>query len=77
MTKLTPWFPADVQPVRRGLYEVQTDDFEAPNYRVWLGDGWSGTYGSPRNYRDARPLTERAIYPPTATPWRGLLKDEA
>lgn len=36
--KLTPWFPADVKPVRPGVYEMRCDP---PRwYRRWDGRHW-------------------------------------
>jgi hypothetical protein len=32
MTKVTEWFPADVTPVRAGVYQTRTD------YEKWLDD---------------------------------------
>ena len=68
--KLTPWFPANVTPVRVGVYEIDTDEFEAPNYRTWLGSGWSGTYIGPIEssvslYRPGQGLKA----------WRGLAEE--
>jgi len=34
--KLTPWFPADVKPVRDGVYKT------AHGYQFWSGKFWGG-----------------------------------
>ena len=39
MTRLTPWFPADVKPVRVGVYEIHTNSWEA-YYAYWSGQKW-------------------------------------
>ena len=38
--KLTPWFPPDVKPVRRGWY--LRDYLSGPAYSHWNGARWSG-----------------------------------
>lgn len=42
--KLTPWFPADVMPVRPGVYETEFDDcadsFTWHGYSRWDGFRW-------------------------------------
>lgn len=37
--KLTPWFPPDVKPVRKGIYEIKTPFGQ--RYSTWLGNKWS------------------------------------
>jgi hypothetical protein len=43
-TKLTPWFPAGVQPVRKGMYETRAalpeDRYRLPQYQRWDGTHW-------------------------------------
>jgi hypothetical protein len=70
--ELTPWFAADVRPVRRGCYEVKTSDFPSPNYRFWTGDGWSGTYETPD--RDWSGSTSMYRHGHGLQGWRGLAK---
>lgn len=70
--KMTPWFPAHIRPVHLGLYLVDTDKFNAPNYRYWTGIGWSCTYGSVANAKQFATNELPTIYGADETPWRGL-----
>jgi hypothetical protein len=40
MRELTDWFPADVKPVRIGVYETR-DELGALWFNYWTGDRWS------------------------------------
>lgn len=64
--KLTPWFPADVKPVRVGLYQREYDI----NSFTLIPDLWDGTnwilLGINGNH-----LGEAIA----ARPWRGLASD--
>jgi hypothetical protein len=37
--KLTPWFPADQKPVRRGVYETKFEGHTG--YSRWTGSRWA------------------------------------
>jgi hypothetical protein len=75
--ELTPWFPADAKPTRKGVYELQGLMYP---YHYWSGRHWL-------HIADSSPsaFTKRAIkgLPPMAghidyiknTPWRGLASD--
>jgi hypothetical protein len=70
--KLTPWFPANVKPVRAGVYEVKGD----PKYkwhRYWDGKDWyCGSFtpnGAVANFNEYR---LRAVI---KFPWRGLAEE--
>ena len=66
MSKYTPWFPADVMPVRRGVYEV--DALSGIRwYRRWDGKVWFSGDNTPENAASSKcPLVMNAH------PWRGL-----
>ena len=81
--KLTPWFPANVNPVREGLYQIRGCHFEDyidyDNFRFWLGDGWSDTFGTPEwaeRFKAAKPYGIHTSYEPgqDMTGWRGVAK---
>lgn len=41
--ELTPWFPEDVKPVRRGVYETEfsiRDGLPWAGYSMWTGRRW-------------------------------------
>jgi hypothetical protein len=62
--KVTPWFPADVKPTRKGLYQRQYGYYEDyPD--LWTGKRWM-LCGS-----DGMPFAV-AKFP---RPWRGLASD--
>lgn len=64
-TKLTPWFPASVLPVRPGVYER---DIPYPDqFSFWTGTHW--------RWSDRTPETAARAGGPSATQnarWRGL-----
>lgn len=66
MSKLTPWFPPHIKPVRMGVYEVK-EPVAAPWYRWWNGKRWllggSQIAAAGRNNKPT---------PWGATAWRGL-----
>ena len=44
MTKMTPWFPPHIKPVRKGVYEVKFTPkglHESYMYAMWNGKRWS------------------------------------
>ncbi len=39
--QMTPWFPANMKPVRTGVYEVRLDGASSlMAYAFWSGDRW-------------------------------------
>jgi hypothetical protein len=67
--KLTPWFPANVKPVRAGVYEIQ--DSLAAWYRRWDGMNWY--VGDSEPERAAQETIVLASY--LRAPWRGLAEE--
>jgi hypothetical protein len=48
MEKLTPWFPADVKPVRVGVYQTKVDALPGERfYNYWDGGSWHGGESTP------------------------------
>lgn len=81
--KLTHWYPANINPVRIGLYEIRGSHFEGrddcDNFRFWLGNGWSGTFGTPEGagkFKATHPYRIHTLYNPGQgmTGWRGVAK---
>ena len=68
--KLTPWFPANVKPVRAGVYEVKEDDPPAW-YRRWDGECWYVGDATPE--RAAQETIVLASW--LRAPWRGLAEE--
>ena len=67
--KLTPWFPANVKPVRVGYYERDWDGAGnawgiEPDY--WNGKAWEAVY--------LNGTREEAEFTEQSAPWRGLAK---
>ena len=66
--KLTPWFPANVLPVRPGVYEV--DKYIGTHwYRRWDGKYWFAG-----NYAPEDAASSKHALVMNAHPWRGLAK---
>lgn len=75
--KLTPWFPADVKPVRDGIYFVRQlrDDRKSgivifEGYCYWIGSRWGSASGSKAGAK--RMKNDRGFQ---NKPWRGLTKE--
>lgn len=76
MIRLTEWFPADVKPVRVGVYEVNDNNaYEFPMYAYW--DGVRFGYRTVDSFGEG--AVERAFRfrnakttLPALVPWRGL-----
>jgi hypothetical protein len=68
--KHTPWFPANVKPVRAGVYEIQ-DDGPPAWYRRWDGKDWYVGDATPK--RAAQEAVVLASY--LRAPWRGLAEE--
>ena len=65
---LTPWFPADVKPVRPGVYEVQTI---TGRFAYFDGYSWGWSFATKREAeRDRDPW-----YAMQKKLWRGLNKE--
>jgi hypothetical protein len=67
MTALTPWFPADVKPVRVGVYQRKTVDLD---YSYWNGKFWQLGATKPEWAKENR---RKTISGPQK--WRGLSAD--
>jgi hypothetical protein len=67
--KLTPWFPANVKPVRAGVYEISST---TPWYRYWDGANWCAGERTPW---EAEKLELLPLVVAFAEPWRGLAEE--
>lgn len=53
--KLTPWFPADVKPVRVGVYETRDVSVYGSKYQCWNGKWWGCySFDVKKAYKDRR-----------------------
>ena len=75
MTKqMTPWFPADVKPVRVGLYEIQTTTAWRPYYAYWSGKQWGLIAAHPTSARWKTIAFTDGAYQEKI--WRGFTKEQ-
>lgn len=65
-TKLTKWFPADAEPVRKGVYQRRLSR-EVFAYSIWDGAQW--LFGRP-TVAGAAAMAGPTLHP--SAPWRGL-----
>lgn len=75
--KLTPWFPADQKPVRRGVYktELRSSVREAVieiSYSYWDGANWGNSQPTPEK---ARSHFLKNGFGNQNKPWCGLAAD--
>lgn len=70
---VTPWFPADVHPVRVGVYQVSDGCTQDDWYAYWDGMkfGWRSCMGA----RDAYEDRDSPTCCPGHVEWRGLAKE--
>jgi hypothetical protein len=76
--KLGPWHPKGINPVRKGVYEVDYADGDGRSFSRWDGSGWSficwERYGK-GTVQDAIERASKVHIPWTpAHRWRGLLR---
>jgi hypothetical protein len=73
--KRTPWFPGDVAPVRKGVYERDYGPTDGILYSHWSGRKW-GYWGSTpyRAYANGKGDFESVFQ---CMPWRGLTEKQA
>ena len=62
---LTRWFPGDVRPARRGVYQLRCGKFRP--YALWTGGAWLYPYPTPAQAAKAATVTRHQHWP-----WRGL-----
>jgi hypothetical protein len=66
----TPWFKADINPVREGVYEIEFPH-GAPGFSYWNGVRWGSRMPSIKSAQSFR--RQPALGPVAA--WRGLAED--
>lgn len=72
---LTEWFPAEVKPVHKGVYEFQDLPACGVNkfYRYWCGRCWWGSGFSPQMAKDSFLRGTRSFtFVMADEEWRGL-----
>lgn len=69
--KLTPWFPADVKPVRVGVYKARlTKNPEVSGFGFWDGRRWGWLHNT-----EQRAMTDDLEGSSQNKEWRGLASD--
>lgn len=68
MSKLTPWYPPEVKPVRVGVYESITS--APPWFRYWDGSHW---HWGARTVEEA--FKNREACTVVREAWRGLTRE--
>jgi hypothetical protein len=68
---LTPWFPADVKPVRVGVYERDMGASLCGKYSHWNGQWWGGWANTVESAADNANYGSEV----QNKPWRGLSAD--
>ena len=67
--KLTPWFPPEVKPVRKGVYEIRDDSLGMTFYAYWSGYFFGGGMCERQDAADAR---WAFTINDSVSAWRGL-----
>jgi hypothetical protein len=74
--KLTPWFPANVNPAREGVYEVEPLSMQLRAFAYWNGERFGYRCWNypdmPNPVADAYEMRECSTCLPAMTKWRGL-----
>ena len=67
--KLTDWFPADVKPVRTGVYETkQQNMFHGTRFQFWNGKFWCAYTSTAEDAARASNSNKSSVHNPA---WRG------
>jgi hypothetical protein len=69
ITKLTPWFPGDMNPARPGVYQQRDGFGREIGYQRWDGFRWYIWYRTPQKAADS---TTPAALSGQFKDWRGL-----
>jgi hypothetical protein len=75
MSKMTPWFPVHIKPVRRGVYATMYDTMSGiprVGYSYWDGDRWANQMADVKwaKTMGQRPSATASAW--QAKRWRGL-----
>ena len=70
--KLTRWYPPNINPVHKGVYEIKSTDEELRWFRYWDGRHWHVGDWLPTGATLGSNLKSTITYP--HDPWRGLVK---
>ena len=73
--QMTDWFPAHIKPVRVGVYEVKTKDWNSltPTYALWDGYCWGYFIGSVKSAILSHPGKAEAVQ---NKQWRGFTEKQ-
>lgn len=71
--KLTPWFPGNVKPVRKGVYERDWLDGGPQWFSYWDGKNWCFGDETAEGAKYAANMLHTSAH--TNFPWRGLAQD--
>ena len=73
MNKMTPWFPAHIKPVHKGVYEVKFTAVRSisPMYATWNGRKWScSSFKKSNEWHEKFRGADQDKY------WRGFTKEQ-
>ncbi len=73
MSNMTPWFPPDIKPVRKGVYLVSFNSHDPMQklYAAWNGKRWSNAGFDVNSY-----LHNRLIGASQNKYWRGFTEEQ-
>jgi hypothetical protein len=66
--KLTPWYPAHITPVRKGVYQQMCGLGKRLGYQHWNGHGWSPWFPTPEQAKQSQ------FHNAYSTQWRGIAR---
>lgn len=72
----TGWIPLEINPVRRGVYEVQSISAGAIHYSLWDGRKWCISCATPDLAARQTEFSFGVYEEPYYARWRGLLADQ-
>jgi len=79
VSKITPWFPSNIKPVRAGVYEVSTPNSPANKYAYFDKDGWRLCASSVKDAAKEEGWLGHNWYSSMGLPqsmWRGFTKEQ-
>ncbi|CAB4180564.1 hypothetical protein UFOVP1049_55 [uncultured Caudovirales phage] len=79
MTKMTPWFPAHIKPVRKGVYEVRTPNNKGNKYCYYDHRGWRLCSAARHSAEEEKHYTSEFMHSSmvlVGSKWRGFTKEQ-
>jgi len=76
MSKMTPWFPPHIKPVRKGVYQIKYTKKQNPAYSAMYAT-WDGTHWSTGSYNLDDAYHQQFYVANQKKFWRGFTEEQS